>query len=58
MDEAKLDRLRLDERARLASIAAGVDTVRGLPDPVDRLLSETVRPQRSQDRKTQRARSA
>ena len=38
-----LDRLRLDE-ARVEAMAAGVEAVAALPDPLDRVLSETTRP--------------
>ena len=38
-----LDRLRLDE-ARVEAMAAGVEAVADLPDPLDRVLSETTRP--------------
>ena len=40
---AMLDRLRLDA-GRVEAIAASVDEVRGLPDPVGELVSEVVRP--------------
>jgi glutamate-5-semialdehyde dehydrogenase len=40
---AMIDRLHLD-RARLASVAAGVRTVAGLPDPVGQLSRREVRP--------------
>ncbi|HQY62449.1 MAG: glutamate-5-semialdehyde dehydrogenase [Myxococcales bacterium] len=43
MASAMLDRLRLDE-ARVAAVAASVDEVRALPDPVGELISESVRP--------------
>jgi glutamate-5-semialdehyde dehydrogenase len=39
----KLDRLRLDER-RLESIAAGIDAVAALPDPVGTIAAEWQRP--------------
>ncbi|HIX06401.1 MAG TPA: glutamate-5-semialdehyde dehydrogenase [Candidatus Fournierella pullicola] len=38
-----LDRLRLDE-ARVEAMAAGVEAVADLPDPLDRVLSEVTRP--------------
>lgn len=38
-----LDRLRLDE-ARVEAMAAGVEAVAALPDPLGRVLSETTRP--------------
>ena len=38
-----IDRLRLDE-ARLESMACGLETVAGLPDPVGATVSGTVRP--------------
>ena len=38
-----LDRLRLDE-ARVEAMAAGVEVVADLPDPLDRVLSEVTRP--------------
>lgn len=38
-----LDRLRLDE-ARVEAMAAGVEAVADLPDPLDRVLSEATRP--------------
>ncbi|HTL52855.1 MAG TPA: glutamate-5-semialdehyde dehydrogenase [Planctomycetota bacterium] len=40
---AMIDRLRLD-RSRLAKIAAGLRAVAALPDPVGRVISRTVRP--------------
>jgi glutamate-5-semialdehyde dehydrogenase len=40
---ALLDRLRLDE-ARIEAMAAGVEAVRALPDPVGRVLAEWTRP--------------
>ena len=39
----RLERLRLDER-RIAAIAAGVDAVVALPDPVGRIAAEWERP--------------
>lgn len=41
--EAFLDRLRLDEK-RLEAIAAGLEAVAGLPDPLHRVLAEWERP--------------
>ena len=38
-----LDRLRLDE-SRVEAMAAGVEAVAALPDPLGRVLSETTRP--------------
>ena len=38
-----LDRLRLDE-ARVEAMAAGVEAVAALPDPLGRVLSEVTRP--------------
>ena len=38
-----LDRLRLDE-ARVEAMAAGVEAVAALPDPLGRTLSEVIRP--------------
>jgi len=43
LSEALLDRLMLNE-ARIDDIAKGVREVAALPDPVGRILSETVRP--------------
>lgn len=43
MSAAMLDRLRLDE-ARVAAVAASVDEIRALPDPVGEVISESVRP--------------
>jgi glutamate-5-semialdehyde dehydrogenase len=43
LSDALCDRLKLDA-ARLESIAKGVETVAALPDPVDHLLHETIRP--------------
>ena len=43
MAEAQLDRLRLTE-ARLKSIIDAVRVIRDLPDPVNRLLDSTLRP--------------
>ena len=43
LSPAMLDRLNLDP-ARLESIAAGVEAVAALPDPVGRMIDETVRP--------------
>jgi glutamate-5-semialdehyde dehydrogenase len=40
---ASLDRLRLDE-ARIEAMAAGIEAVRALPDPVGRVLAEWTRP--------------
>jgi len=40
---ALLDRLRLDE-ARVEAMAAGVEAVRALPDPLGRVLAEWTRP--------------
>ncbi len=40
---AMLDRLRLDE-GRVASMAAGLQQIAGLPDPVGRVLAEWTRP--------------
>jgi glutamate-5-semialdehyde dehydrogenase len=39
----RLERLRLDER-RVEAIAAGIDAVRTLPDPIGRVASEWCRP--------------
>jgi glutamate-5-semialdehyde dehydrogenase len=39
----KLERLRLDE-ARIEAIAAGLEAVRALPDPIGRVLAEWRRP--------------
>lgn len=43
LSDAMLDRLRLDE-ARLESVAAGVDAVAALPDPVGQVIDRTERP--------------
>jgi glutamate-5-semialdehyde dehydrogenase len=43
LSSAMLDRLRLDE-ARLEGMAAGVEAVAGLPDPVGCVIDETERP--------------
>ncbi|HUG99048.1 MAG TPA: glutamate-5-semialdehyde dehydrogenase [Gammaproteobacteria bacterium] len=43
LSAALLDRLRLDE-ARVEAMAAGVDQVRMLPDPLGRVLAEWTRP--------------
>ncbi len=43
ISDVMIDRLRLDD-ARIASMADGIREVAGLPDPVGRVLSETVRP--------------
>ncbi|VVT24366.1 Gamma-glutamyl phosphate reductase [Sphingomonas sp. EC-HK361] len=43
LSAAMLDRLRLDP-ARVAAMAAGVDAVAALDDPVGRVIDETVRP--------------
>lgn len=42
INEVMLDRLRLDEK-RIAAMAEGIREVAELPDPVGRVLSETVR---------------
>ena len=39
----KLERLRLDER-RIEALAAGIDAVRALPDPIGRTVAEWQRP--------------
>ena len=43
LDEAQLDRLRLDAD-RIEGIAAGMEVVAGLPDPVGEVIETTVRP--------------
>jgi glutamate-5-semialdehyde dehydrogenase len=43
LGEAMLDRLRLDE-ARIESVAAGLEQVAALPDPVGKVLAEWRRP--------------
>jgi glutamate-5-semialdehyde dehydrogenase len=43
LSAAMRDRLRLDE-ARVAGIAAALEAVAGLPDPVGQVIGETVRP--------------
>ena len=43
ISDVMIDRLRLDD-ARIASMADGIREVANLPDPVGRILSETVRP--------------
>ncbi|TVS10134.1 MAG: glutamate-5-semialdehyde dehydrogenase, partial [Wenzhouxiangella sp.] len=43
LSDALLDRLRLDE-TRLEGIAAGLEAIAALPDPVGRLLAEWTRP--------------
>ena len=43
LSAALLDRLRLDE-GRIRGVAAAVREVAAMPDPLDRLLEETVRP--------------
>lgn len=43
MSEAMLDRLKLD-KGRIKGMAKGVEDVVLLPDPVGRVLSETIRP--------------
>src|SRR5262249_14498963 len=43
LSAAMLDRLRLDA-ARIEAMAAGVTTVAALPDPLNRTLLETTRP--------------
>jgi glutamate-5-semialdehyde dehydrogenase len=40
---AFLDRLRLDP-GRIEAMAAGVETIAGLPDPIDRVIAQFVRP--------------
>ena len=43
LDEAQVDRLRLDAD-RIEGIAAGMEVVAGLPDPVGEVIETTVRP--------------
>ncbi|NCA00852.1 MAG: gamma-glutamyl-phosphate reductase, partial [Sphingomonadaceae bacterium] len=43
LSAAMLDRLKLDE-GRIEAIAAGVDAVAQLPDPVGQIIDETQRP--------------
>ncbi|MDP1909223.1 MAG: glutamate-5-semialdehyde dehydrogenase, partial [Hyphomicrobium sp.] len=43
ISEALLDRLMLDE-ARVEAIATGIETVRGLPDPVGKITESWTRP--------------
>ena len=43
LSDAMLDRLALDE-SRLEGIAAGLETVRDLPDPLGRVMAEWARP--------------
>jgi glutamate-5-semialdehyde dehydrogenase len=43
MSAPRSERLRLDER-RIEAIAAGIDVVRALPDPIGRVIAEWQRP--------------
>ncbi len=43
LSQTAMDRLRLDE-ARIEAMAAGLETVAGLADPVGEVVSESVRP--------------
>ncbi len=43
LDEAMIDRLRLDEK-RIEAMAAGLETIATLPDPVNKIMDEWKRP--------------